>query len=69
MISDEDCYPHDMKEHYVSIKEIEWFAEECKRMELSYIGLCCGNDASYMRALSKSFGRSCALDKYVIHRI
>jgi len=61
----EPCFPSDLKEHYVSLKEIGWFAEECKKMGLAYIGLCCGNDATYMRALSKSFGRSCAAARLV----
>jgi len=60
----ESCYPHDLVQHSISLKEVTWFADQCKEIGVDYIGLCCGNDPNYMRTLTKVFGRNSALDKY-----
>ncbi|XP_067950837.1 betaine--homocysteine S-methyltransferase 1-like [Watersipora subatra] len=62
--SDKSCYPHDLIQHSCAYEDIRQYAQKCKEIGVDYVGLCCGNDPTYMRTLAKCFDRKTALDKY-----
>ena len=47
----------------MSYKDVNWYADKCKEIGVNYVGLCCGNDPSYMKTLANSYGRVTTLDK------
>lgn len=40
-----------------SCDEIETFGKECQKLNIQYVGICCGNSARYFRTLAESYGR------------
>ncbi|XP_077977138.1 betaine--homocysteine S-methyltransferase 1-like [Glandiceps talaboti] len=41
-----------------SREDIKEFGEQCKKLGINYVGVCCGNRPFYTRALAESLGRS-----------
>ncbi len=37
---------------------------ECQKLNIEYVGICCGNSARYFRTLAETYGRSPPASKY-----
>ncbi|XP_002740346.1 betaine--homocysteine S-methyltransferase 1-like [Saccoglossus kowalevskii] len=57
-------FPGDVDIHSCTREDINEFGEECKRLGIQYIGLCCGNRAYYTRALAESLARTPPASQY-----
>ena len=62
--SGESSFPTDLECWLNTRTEIVKFTEEMKKIGVEYIGLCCGNRAHYIRAMSEALGRSPPASRY-----
>ena len=58
-------YPHGLDAFMVSTREVTEFTKRCKEMGLKYMGLCCGNNGNYTRAMAEALGRKPPASKYL----
>jgi len=58
-------YPHGLDAFYVSQAEIRSFTEECMKLGLQYIDVCCGNTGNYTRAMASAMGKTPPSSKYL----
>ena len=63
-LADEGAFPLELQTCLSTRAEIKHFAEECKKMGIQYIGLCCGNSPHIMRIVTEVYGKSCPALKY-----
>lgn len=49
---------------FIGESEAKWFAEQLKEIGVEIVGFCCGNSATYTRALAMAYGRKPASAKY-----
>lgn len=62
-ITEESCYPHDLHIYTSSLKDMQWYGEQCKELGIKYIGLCCGNCPLLTKALALTLGKETKLQK------
>ena len=51
---------------FTGMADVEQYAAQLKEIGVEYVGFCCGNSASYTRALAMAFGRHPPAEKYAI---
>ncbi|XP_077976958.1 betaine--homocysteine S-methyltransferase 1-like isoform X2 [Glandiceps talaboti] len=56
-INGEALFPTNLEVVSCSRTDIENFAEKCKKLNVQFIGLCCGNEACLTRTLAEQLGR------------
>jgi betaine-homocysteine S-methyltransferase len=44
--------------------ELGVFAEECRRLDVRYVGVCCGGAPHHVRAIAEAWGRSPRASRY-----
>ncbi|XP_070568446.1 betaine--homocysteine S-methyltransferase 1-like [Ptychodera flava] len=54
----ERLFPVNLHVVYCSHTDIARFADKCKELNINYVGICCGNQASFTRTLAEQFGRT-----------
>jgi hypothetical protein len=64
VISGKSLYINDLESARCNSNDIRKFAKEAKEIGIQYIGLCCGNSASYFRELAETYGRTTPASKY-----
>lgn len=64
VISGKSLYINDLESARCNSTDIRKFAKEAKEIGIQYIGLCCGNSASYFRELAETYGRTTPASKY-----
>ncbi len=47
-----------------SRKQIAKFTHECIELGVKYIGICCGNNSGYIRAMAEALGRQPNASRY-----
>ncbi|CAC5420611.1 BHMT [Mytilus coruscus] len=62
--SGKHLYMNDLESVRCSSADIRLFAHEAKQLGVQYIGLCCGNFASYFRELAEVYGRTPLASNY-----
>lgn len=64
VLSGKSLYINDLESARCNSTDIRKFAKEAKEIGIQYIGLCCGNSASYFRELAETYGRTTPASKY-----
>ncbi|XP_070568442.1 betaine--homocysteine S-methyltransferase 1-like [Ptychodera flava] len=54
----ERLFPVNLHVVYCSHTDIARFADKCKELNINYVGICCGNQASFTRTIAEQFGRT-----------
>jgi betaine-homocysteine S-methyltransferase len=60
----ESSYMVDFDEYLCGRYEIGDFAEEAKKLDIRFVGICCGNAPHFTRALAEGLGRTTEASKY-----
>lgn len=58
LLAGKHLYLNDLESVRCNSADIRHFANEAKQIGVQYIGLCCGNFASYFRELAEVYGRT-----------
>ncbi|XP_070568445.1 betaine--homocysteine S-methyltransferase 1-like [Ptychodera flava] len=63
-IDGERLFPLDLEVVSCSRTDIARFADQCKDLDIKYVGLCCGNQAYLTRALAERLGRKTPASRF-----
>ncbi|KAK3095511.1 hypothetical protein FSP39_015537 [Pinctada imbricata] len=58
------AFPLELQTCLSTRDEVRYFAEECKKIGVQYVGLCCGNTPNYLRIITEVYGKDCPALKY-----
>jgi len=58
------AFPYNLDAFLCSGDDIEEFGNECKKIGIQYVGICCGNSGRYFRRLCETMGRHPPASRY-----
>jgi betaine-homocysteine S-methyltransferase len=62
--NDYSAFPINLEHFLLNREEVEFYTKEFLKLDINFMGLCCGNSPHLMRAMAEAIGRKTLASKY-----